>query len=224
MDKQRLAKAIDHTQLRPAATEADIRQLCSEALEWGFFSACVNTAWVPLAKKLLHGSPVKVVSVAGFPLGASSTAIKRYEIEQAVIMGADEVDFVQNTGLLKDRSLAKIRAEYKALVKAAEGRPLKVIIETSLLDEEEKILACRLACDAGIAFVKTSTGFLGGGATVEDVALMRKAVGNKAQVKASAGIRDAATAWSLLEAGADRLGTSASVAIMQGAAATAGAY
>lgn len=215
MDNSALARTIDHTLLKPAATAAEILQLCEEALEWSFYSACVNSAWISLAKERLANTPVKVVSVAGFPLGASSALAKCREVETAVGMGADEIDFVNNTGLLKDRSLAQIRAEFCDLVKAAQGCPLKVIIEASLLTDEEKTVVCELACEAGIAFVKTSTGFVGSGATVEDVLLMKRVVGDRARVKASAGIRDRDMAVRLLEAGADRLGTSAGVAIME---------
>lgn len=224
MDRLQLAKAIDHTLLKPDATAYEIAQLCGEARDWSFYAVCIHTSWVPLAKEFVRGSAVKVVSVAGFPLGACSSSIKRYEIEQAIGMGADEVDFVQNIGLLKERSLSELKKEFDVLVKASGGIPLKVIIETALLDEEEKVLACQLACDAGIAFVKTSSGFLGGGATVRDVALMRQVVGQRAGVKASAGIRDEKTAWAMLQAGANRLGTSAGVSIMGGDARPAVVY
>lgn len=218
MNKNILAYSIDHTLLKPDATEADIRKICSEAIQWRFYSVCVNTAWVPLAKSLLADSEVKVITVAGFPLGGASREIKALEIEKAIGMGVDEVDFVQNIGLMKERNLPKIVEEFKSLVEAAQGRPLKVIIETALLTRDEKIVSCQLACEAGIAFVKTSTGFLGSGATVEDVVLMKEIVGRDAKVKASGGIRDAKDAFKLLDAGADRLGTSAGVAIMHGAA------
>jgi deoxyribose-phosphate aldolase len=222
--RQKLAAAMEHTLLRADASWPDILRLCSEAVQWQFYAVCVNGCWVPQVKEFLTGIPVKIVTVAGFPLGASQTLVKCYEVEEAFRSGADEVDFVQNIGFLKERSLDKLRQEFRDLVSASGGRPLKVIIETALLDEEEKKLACQLACEAGISFVKTSTGFAGGGATIADIALIHKVVEGKAKVKASGGIRNAAYAWELLCAGADRLGVSAGAAIMQGELPPAAAY
>jgi deoxyribose-phosphate aldolase len=211
-----LCSQIDHTLLRPDATLSDIRKLCAEARRYHFYSVCVNGSWVSTAAKLLKGSGVKVAAVVGFPLGAMSQESKWTETEIAICDGADEIDFVLNIGRLKQGDTRYIRKEIKNEVVAAHGRPVKVIIETCLLSKKEKVLACRIAADAGASFVKTSTGFGGGGATVEDVRLMRKTVGPDVGVKASGGIRDLKTALAMIEAGATRLGASASVAIAKG--------
>lgn len=215
-DTKEMCSQIDHTLLRPDATLADITKLCTEARRYHFYSVCVNGSWVSAARKALKGSGVKVAAVVGFPLGAMCQESKWAETEIAIADGADEIDFVLNIGRLKQGDTRYVRKEIRNEVVAAHGRPVKVIIETCLLSRKEKILACRIAADAGASFVKTSTGFGGGGATVEDVRLMRKTVGPDVGVKASGGIRDLKTALAMIEAGANRLGTSASVAIVKG--------
>jgi deoxyribose-phosphate aldolase len=216
MDVKDLSFRIDHTLLKPDVVERDIKKLCEEARRYQFYGVCVNGCWVPSAREILKGSQVKVISVAGFPLGAMCRESKVAETEIAIRDGADEIDFVANIGRLKQGDREYLLREFNNEVRAAQGRPVKVIIETCLLSREEKILACRLAVDAGVHFVKTSTGFSGGGATVADVRLMREIVGPDVGVKASGGIRDLETAVAMIEAGASRLGTSASVAIIQG--------
>jgi deoxyribose-phosphate aldolase len=210
-----LAAYIDHTLLRADATAEEIESLCAEACENGFFSVCVNGSWVRHARRLLAGAEVKVVSVVGFPLGAMSTKAKCFEAGSAVASGAQEIDFVLNVGRLKQEDNRYVHRELRDVVKATDGRPVKVILETCLLSGEQKIRACRLAVESGARFVKTSTGFGGGGATVADVKLMRVAVGPAFGVKASGGIRDAQAALSMIKAGATRLGASASVAIIR---------
>lgn len=212
-----LSKYIDHTILKPDATKAEIKLICDEAKEYGFFSVCVNSSNVPFVKKELKGTEVKVTAVVGFPLGAMTIEAKAFETKDAVAKGADEIDMVINIGALKDRDLDYLKKDIQAIVEACEGRAIvKVIIETSLLKDEEKILACQAALQAGADYVKTSTGFNGGGATVEDVQLMKKVVGEKLKVKASGGIRDYDMAIKMLSAGASRLGCSASVTIVKG--------
>jgi len=211
-----LARMIDHTLLKPDATRDQIETLCQEALTYQFASVCVNPHWVPLAAQLLKGSPVKVCTVIGFPLGATSTAAKAFEAADAIAHGAAEVDMVINIGALKSGDLDAVQQDIAAVVEAARGKALvKVILETGLLTRDEKITACRLAKAAGADFVKTSTGFGHGGATVEDVALMRQIVGPEMGVKASGGVRDAATARAMIEAGANRIGASAGVSIVR---------
>jgi deoxyribose-phosphate aldolase len=219
-----LARHIDHTLLKPEATAADIARLCSEALEHQFWSVCVHGSRVVQAAALLEGSEVKVAAVVGFPLGAMDGDAKRYETEVAIDLGAQEIDMVLNIGRLKDRDDRAVFREIRDVVEAAQGVWVKVILETCLLTEEEKLRACSLSVEAGARFVKTSTGFGSGGATVDDVRLMRQAVGSTLGVKASGGIRDTATALAMLEAGANRLGTSAGVAIVKGHAAASGDY
>lgn len=209
----KLNKYIDHTLLKPEATEEQILKLCDEALEYDFYSVCVNSCYVPLAIDKLSGSDVKVAAVAGFPLGAMSTASKVFEAREAVEAGASEIDMVINVGALKEGRYEYVLHEITALVDVCPC--LKVIIETCLLTDEEIVKACELAVEAGADFVKTSTGFSTGGATSEDVALMRETVGNKAKVKASGGIRTLADAEKFVELGADRLGCSAGVQIMK---------
>ena len=211
-----LNKYIDHTLLKPEAQQAQIEKLCLEARTHEFFSVCVNTSYVSQCASLLKGSPVQVCCVVGFPLGAMDTASKASETQTAIANGATEVDMVIQVGALKDRRLDYVRDDIKAVVKAAAGKTVKVIIETSLLSQEDKTLACKAALEAGAHFVKPSTGFGGGGATVEDVKLMKSVVGEKMQVKASGGIKDMATALAMIEAGATRLGTSSGVALVQG--------
>lgn len=214
-----LAAYIDHTALKPETTPADIEKLCKEAREYGFASVCVNSSYVPLAKKLLEGSAVEVCTVVGFPLGAMSSEAKLGEARQALRDGAKELDMVINIGRLKSRDEQYVGSEIRALAKLAHRHRalLKVIIETALLADEEKVLACALAKEAGADFVKTSTGFGGGGATVEDIRLMRSTVGPDMGVKASGGVKDCAAAVALIEAGATRIGTSSGVAIVSGA-------
>lgn len=209
----KLNKYIDHTLLKPEATEEQILKLCDEALEYDFYSVCVNSCYVPLAVDKLSGSDVKVAAVAGFPLGAMSTASKVFEAREAVEAGASEIDMVINVGALKEGRYEYVLHEITALVDVCPC--LKVIIETCLLTDEEIVKACELAVEAGADFVKTSTGFSTGGATSEDIALMRETVGNKAKVKASGGIRTLADAEKFVELGADRLGCSAGVQIMK---------
>ncbi|MFJ7755210.1 deoxyribose-phosphate aldolase [Peribacillus muralis] len=214
-----LAKMIDHTLLKADATKEQIMALCGEAKEYGFASVCVNPVWVKTAAEKLKGSDVKVCTVIGFPLGTSTTVIKAIETENAIQNGAQEVDMVLAIGLLKSGEYEEVEADIQAVVEAAGTKALvKVIIETSLLTEEEKISACELSLRAGADFVKTSTGFSTGGATVEDVALMRKVVGEKAGIKASGGIRDLKDLKAMAGAGATRIGASSGVAIMKGEA------
>lgn len=217
-----LAKTIDHTLLKADATRNDILKLCAEAREFGFFSVCVNSSWVPVAVKALEGSGVKVAAVTGFPLGAMDSAAKAFETRRAVEAGAGEIDTVLAVGHLKSGEPDYVLEDLAGVVRAAGSAGVKVIFETCLLSREEKLAACRMACEAGAAFVKTSTGFSTGGATLEDVRLMAAAVGDRCLVKASGGIRDAAAARAMLEAGAARLGTSNGIAIVQGAAASEG--
>lgn len=205
--------SIEHTYLKSDAMPSDIIRLCQEAVKHQFYAVCINSAWIGLANEYLDSSPVKIVSTAAFPLGACATVIKCREVEYAISLGAHEVDFVLNLGWLKSGDLHNVAKEFQSIIEAAAGTPLKVILETSLLTDEEKKIACQLAVGAGIAFVKTSTGFNTRGATLEDIKLMRHAVGNKAGIKASGGIRDRQTAMKMLEAGADRLGTSSGVEI-----------
>lgn len=210
-------KYFDHTLLKPEATEGDIKKLCEEAKEYDFASVCVNGCYVPLAASLLDGSDVKVAAVAGFPLGASSPEVKAFEANDALENGADEIDMVINVGALKDKrysvledeisTLAGLCNEYRAV--------LKVILETCLLTDNEIMQACRLAKKSGADFVKTSTGFSSRGASVRNVQVMKKAVGDSVKIKASGGIRTLADAQAMIKAGADRLGCSASVQIMK---------
>ena len=213
---QKIASMIDHTLLKPDASEKQIRKLCEEAKKYCFASVCVNPGWVKLCSELLKGSGVKVCTVVGFPLGATSSASKAYETSTAIADGADEIDMVINIGALKSGNTKVVEDDIRAVVGAAKGHVVKVILETSLLTDEEKITACILSKKAGADFVKTSTGFGGGGATAKDIALMRKTVGPDMGVKASGGVRDLKTALQMMEAGATRIGASASVAIVSG--------
>lgn len=207
---------IDHTLLKPQATREDIARLASEARQYGFASVCVNPCWVPVAAQELTGTEVKVCTVIGFPLGASSTQVKVFETQDAIDHGAAEIDMVIAIGRLKAGEDTAVESDICAVVEAARGKALvKVIIETCLLTDDEKVRACMLAVRAGADFVKTSTGFSTGGARPEDVALMRKTVGKTAGVKASGGIRSKEDALRMVAAGADRLGTSAGVLIIQ---------
>ena len=213
---EQLASYIDHTNLRPHATKGDILKLCAEAREWRFASVCVNPAYVATARAALEGSSVRVCTVIGFPLGQNTTAVKVAETEDAYRLGCDEFDMVINVGRLKDGDTAYVRDEIAAVCAAAHGRTVKVIIETGLLTDSEKALATRLACEAGAHFVKTCTGVSAGAATVEDIRLMKANITAGVKLKASAGIRSYAAAAALVAAGADRIGTSAGVAIAKG--------
>jgi len=215
-----LAKYIDHTLLKPDATAKDIEKLCQEAKQFGFYSVCVNSSRVALARYFLEETDIKVCSVVGFPLGAMDSDAKRYETEVAIDEGAHEIDVVINIGFLKDKEDKKVLRELRDIVEAADERIVKVIIETCLLTEEEKIRACNLVVESEAHFVKTSTGFSHSGATIEDVKLLRKTVGEKFGVKAAGGIRDTVTAIAMLKAGADRLGTSSGIKIVQGISPT----
>lgn len=217
-----LSQYIDHTLLKPDATAEQIEKLCQEALQYKFFSVCVNSVYVPLCKKLTIGSDVKVCSVVGFPLGSMDTSSKSFETQQAIKNGADEIDMVIHIGALKDRKFDLLVQDIAAVVGSASGKVVKVIIETSLLSDEEKVLACEASVRAGAHYVKTSTGFNGGGATLEDVRLMKSVVGNHALVKASGGIKDQAQALAMIEAGASRLGTSSGILIIHGKTAQGG--
>ena len=217
-----LARMIDHTLLRPDATRGDVLRLCDEAREFEFFSVCVNSSWVATAAAALAGSGVLVASVAGFPLGAMDSRSKAFEARCAVEAGAGEIDVVMAVGRLKGGDHDFVSLDLHSVVAAAGGLPVKVILETGLLTDEEKVAACLIAAEAGAAFVKTSTGFGPGGATVEDVRLMFQTVRGKCQVKASGGIRDAAAALAMIDAGATRLGTSNGIAIVRGLAAASG--
>ncbi len=213
----KLNKLIDHTLLKATATIAEIETLCKEAVEYDFYSVCVNSSYVATAKKILAGTNVKVCSVVGFPLGAMQAKAKLFETEQALADGADEIDMVINVGLLKSGEVDKVRDEIAAL-KAAVGanRVLKVIIETCYLTDSEKRLACQLALDAKADFVKTSTGFGTGGATLHDVQLMKECVQENAKIKASGGVRDYETAMQYVNVGVQRIGTSNGIAILKG--------
>jgi deoxyribose-phosphate aldolase len=211
-----LAKLIDHTALKPDTTKEQIEQLCREAKEFGFVSVCINPTWVKRAADLLEGSDVKVCTVIGFPLGATTAKVKQYETKDAIENGATEVDMVINIGALKDGNDNLVFKDIQAVVEAAKGEALtKVIIETCLLNDEEKKRACDLAVRAGADFVKTSTGFSSRGATAADVFLMRKAVGPDIGVKASGGVRDLRATEEMINAGATRIGASSGVSIIK---------
>ncbi len=214
----KLAKLIDHTLLKPDATQQEVAQLCFEARKYGFASVCINPTWVSLCSQLLQGSPVKVCTVIGFPLGATAPEVKAFEAENAIKQGALEIDMVINIGALKARDLELVAKDIRGVVIAshARGAIVKVIIETVLLTDEEKTIACLLSKEAGADFVKTSTGFAGGGATVKDVTLMRRTVGPEMGVKASGGVRTFEDAENMIKAGATRIGASAGVKIIQG--------
>lgn len=210
---QGLAGLIDHTILKPECTGADIDRVCREAVHYGFAAVCVNPVWISRCASACSESGVRVAAVVGFPLGAATTRSKAAEAAEAVSLGADEIDMVLQVGWLKAGDVRAVQEDIRHVVEAAD-RPVKVILETGLLAEEEKRTACRTAVAGGAAFVKTSTGFLGPGATVEDIRLMRSVVGKEIGVKASGGIRTTAQALAMVEAGANRLGTSGSVAIV----------
>ena len=215
--KKSIAAMIDHTLLKPDASAEQIARLCAEAREYSFASVCVNPSYVPQCAQALEGSPVKVCTVIGFPLGATTSAAKAFEAKEAVDNGAGEVDMVVNVGRIKSGDWDYVQADIRAVVEAVKGRALtKVIIETCLLTDDEKVKVCAIAKAAGADFVKTSTGFSTGGAKVEDIALMRRTVGPEMGVKASGGIHNAAEAKAMIEAGATRIGASAGIAIVNG--------
>ena len=214
-----LNKYIDHTILKPEATKEQITKLCQEARQYDFASVCVNTCYVPLAKQLLAGSDVKVCCVVGFPLGAMDTVSKAFEAKTAVENGAQEVDMVINIGALKDKDYDYVTKDIAAVVEASKPAIVKVIIEACLLTDEEKVEACKCSMNAKAEFVKTSTGFSTHGATPEDVALMKKTVSNVCKVKAAGGVRSYDDAMKMIEAGADRLGCSAGIKVMEEAKA-----
>jgi deoxyribose-phosphate aldolase len=217
-----LAAFIDHTLLKPDISLAQIENLCAEARQHKFFSVCVNGCWVATAHQLLEDSDVKIAGVVGFPLGAMTSDTKRFEAEAAIDDGAHEIDMVLNIARLKAGDDKFVLREIIDVVEAANERPVKVILETGLLTDEEKVRACHLVVESGAQFVKTSTGFSTSGATIADVQLMRETVGPKFGVKASGGIRDVKTALAMIEAGATRLGTSAGVAIVHKLSGTGG--
>jgi deoxyribose-phosphate aldolase len=214
-----LPSFIDHTLLKADAGSQAINQLCAEAKQFGFYSVCVNSQWVPLCHQALQGSPVKISVVCGFPLGANRSAVKALEAADAVANGAHEIDMVLSVGLLLEGDYAAVESDIRQVVAAVEGKAIvKVIMETGFLNDNQKIMACRISEQAGAHYVKTSTGFGPGAATVEDILLMRATVSSAIGVKASGGVRDLSTALQMIEAGATRLGTSSGVAIMNGAA------
>lgn len=220
----KLNKMIDHTILKANVTKKEVERICKEALEYDFASVCVNTCHAAFVAEQLKGSDVKTCVVVGFPLGAMITEAKAFETKIAVEKGADEVDMVINIGALKDGNIELVEADIRAVVEAAKPALVKVIIETCLLTDEEKVMACEAAVRAGADFVKTSTGFSTGGATAEDIALMRKTVGPDLGVKASGGVRTKEDAEKMIEAGATRIGASASIAIVEGSKSESTGY
>jgi len=209
-----LAAQIDHTLLNPDATQTEIEQLCREARQFHFATVCIHSSFVELAAELLKNSSTRVITVVGFPFGTASSTAKAFEASEAIRLGAKEIDMVINKSALKSKNYAYVFEDIKKVVDASHPYPVKVILETSNLTEEEKIIACALSQAAGAAFVKTSTGYSSGGATVQDIQLMRKIVGPKMGVKASGGIRTREDAMKMIQAGANRIGASASVAIV----------
>lgn len=217
MVQSELAGMIDHSALRPETSKGQIMQLCEEARTFSFGAVCIAPVWISLSKRLLEDTDVRVTTVIGFPHGNSLSKVKAYEAEKAIDEGAHELDMVIHVGALKSGDYEAVFSDIHSVVEIADrkrGALVKVIIETSLLKDEEKVMACQLIEKAGAGFVKTSTGFTGAGATLEDIQLIRKTVGGRLGVKAAGGIRDLATALSMIEAGADRLGCSASVSII----------
>ncbi|MBO3443322.1 MULTISPECIES: deoxyribose-phosphate aldolase [Clostridia] len=222
---KKIANMIDHTILKATTTKEEVVKICSEAKEYGFFSVCINPTQIKLAKEELQGSDVKVCTVIGFPLGANTPAVKAFETKDAITNGADEVDMVINIGALKDKNYDLVYEDIKAVVDAADKKALvKVIIETCYLTDEEKVKACELAVKAGTDYVKTSTGFGTGGSTPADIKLMRDTVGSEIGVKASGGVRCEKDAIAVIEAGASRIGASASIAIVSGDNASGSDY
>jgi deoxyribose-phosphate aldolase len=219
-----LASKIDHTLLKPDATQADLTKVCNEAKEYHFATVCVNSSNIPFVARLLKGSGVKPIAVVGFPLGAATTHAKSSEAHEAIRSGAEEIDMVINIGALKSKDYKSVYEDIKQVVEASNPYLVKVILETSALTHDEKVIACALAKTAGAAFVKTSTGFSTGGATIEDIELMRRIVGENMHVKASGGIRTKEDAEAMIKAGANRIGASASVAIVSGKKEKVGNY
>ena len=215
MNTKQIAHYIDHTALTAEKTDADILKLCDEAIEHQFFSVCINSCHIPLAKQKLAGSNVKICTVVGFPLGANLSSVKAFETQEAIAAGANEIDMVINVGWIKSNKWSAVKEDIQTVLNACNGKPLKVILETCLLTKEEIVQACEICKALKVAFVKTSTGFNKGGATVEDVALMKHTVGDIG-VKASGGIRDTQTALAMIKAGATRIGASAGIAIIHG--------
>ncbi|MDH3002849.1 deoxyribose-phosphate aldolase [Pasteurella multocida] len=215
MDAKQIAQFIDHTALTAEKTEQDIIQLCDEAITHQFWSVCINSAYIPLAKQKLAGTPVKICTVVGFPLGANLSTVKAFETTEAIKAGADEIDMVINVGWIKSNKWDAVEKDIVTVLAACAGKPLKVILETCLLSKDEIVKACEICKTLNVAFVKTSTGFNRGGATKEDVALMKRTVGDIG-VKASGGVRDTETAIAMINAGASRIGASAGIAIIHG--------
>ena len=223
MTPNQLAQYIDHTALTAEKNEQDILTLCNEAIEHGFYSVCINSGYIPLAKEKLAGSNVKICTVVGFPLGANLTSVKAFETQESIKAGANEIDMVINVGWIKSQKWDAVKQDIQAVFNACNGAPLKVILETCLLTKDEIVKACKICKEIGVAFVKTSTGFNKGGATVEDIALMKQTVGNIG-VKASGGVRDTETALAMIKAGATRIGASAGIAIISGTQDTQSTY
>lgn len=219
MNRKTLARYIDHTLLKPEATPEQVKSLCRDALANHFASVCINALYIPLAVEILQGSDVAVCTVIGFPLGATSTPVKVYEAETAIAQGATEIDMVITIGLLKAGERDQVYGDVASVAEACHAHDaiLKVILETALLTDEEKVLACEICKQAQADYVKTSTGFAKGGATIADIALMRKTVGPDMGIKAAGGIRNYETAMAMIEAGATRIGASSSLAIIEGA-------
>ena len=214
MDKKELARLIDHTLLKSDAKIDDIKKLCDEAIKYNFYSVCINPCYIKIAKDFLENSDIKITTVISFPLGASSIYVKIKEAEDAILNGADEIDMVMNIGMFKSSNYDYIYEEISSIKKTIGKNILKVIIETSLLNDEEKIKACKIVKKSGADFVKTSTGFSQGGATKEDILLIRKTVGDNFGIKASGGIKSYEQALELIKAGATRIGSSSSVKIV----------
>lgn len=220
----KLASMIDHTLLKPDATKAELTKICEEARQYHFATVCVNSSNIPFVANMLRGSGVKPIAVVGFPLGAATSHAKAFEAKEAIRAGAEEIDMVINIGAIKSKDYKTVHEDIKQVVEASKPFLVKVILENSNLTHDEKVIACALSKTAGAAFVKTSTGFGAGGATVEDIELMRNIVGADMSVKASGGIRTKEDAEAMVKAGADRIGASASVAIVTGKKAKAGNY
>jgi len=211
-----IARLIDFTALRPEMTGEQIEKLCKEARQYHFYSVCINPYFIPLAKAFLGDAEVKICTVVGFPLGATLSQVKVYEAKEAAKMGAQEIDMVINVSALKDKDYQKVLQEIRLVVRAVPGLLCKVILENCLLTDEEKKIACQIVLEAGAHFVKTSTGFDKGGATIADIRLMRKVVGNHLGIKAAGGIRDYKTALQMIKAGATRIGASQGIQIVEG--------
>ena len=224
LSEKSLASYIDHTLLKPDVTKMQIRKLCEEALEYNFYAVCVNSSMISTCRDVLKTTKINIASVVGFPLGACDSAAKAFEANRAINMGAVEIDMVLNIGALKSGEYSFVERDIFDVVRAAEGKIVKVILETSILTNDEKKKACEISVKAGAHFVKTCTGFDGGAATVSDIELMKSVVGNSAKVKASGGIKDFETAKNLILAGANRLGTSSGIALVTGSKTLKGNY